>query len=137
MTGHLTLILQLTYWHFEMLFPWMRNKVNFIRALHEMSGIPKNNSGLSQTHWQDKQNCFTFIFTFRIIFQNHISVISYSLSRYYQCFNVLSIHANNFQTFNLLLMRCFLYYVIKLLTLLGLQLLDLNCAGEKYRKCQS
>ena len=42
--------------------------------------------------------------------------------RYYQCFNNVSIRANNFQTFNLLLMRCFLYYVIKLLTLLGLQL---------------
>ena len=119
----------------------MHIKVNFIRTLHGMPGIPRNNLGLSQTHWQERQKFVIFIFTFRFIFQNQIlgmSIINlFLICRYYQCFNVVSIRANNFQSFNLLLMRCFLYYVIKLLTLLGLQLLDLNCAGEKYRKCQS
>ena len=51
MTGHLTLILKMTYWHFKTLFPWMHIKVNFIRTLHGMPGIPRNNLGLSQTHW--------------------------------------------------------------------------------------
>ena len=50
------------------------------------------------------------------------SYIRISIYRYYQCFNDVSIRAYNFQTLYLLLMRCFLYYVIKLLTLLGLQL---------------
>ena len=39
MTGQMTLILQLTYWHFKTLFPWMRSKVDFLRTLHEMSGV--------------------------------------------------------------------------------------------------
>ena len=51
MTGQMTLIVQLTYWHFKTLFPWMHSKVNFIRTLHEMSGLPRKNLGLSKKHW--------------------------------------------------------------------------------------
>ena len=87
----------------------MHSKVNLIRALHEMSGIPKNKVSVSQTHWQERQKCAIFIFIFRIIFQNRklrMSIIDF-VYRFYQCSNCVSIHANNFQTFDLFVMRCF------------------------------
>ena len=89
----------------------MHSKVNLIRALHEMSGIPKNKLSVSQTHWQERQKCAISIFIFRIIFQNRklrMSIIYFFLIyRFYQCLNGVSIHANNFQTFDLFVMRCF------------------------------